>query len=153
MVLGPEIDGGEDRGGPAQTIAQELQRRVAHAAVGGPTYERFLGALVVESGPTLLGSVPGVPAVPARRDAQVGVVVQVLAEQAGLVPGVVQPGGDGAVLQPLVSELLPPAQGEGVAVDTGVVGVLAAQEGRPRRAAQGEGRDHVGKLDALAYEV
>jgi hypothetical protein len=37
-----------------------------------------------------------------------------------------------------MAELFPPSQGEGVAVDVGVVGILPAQDGGPARAAQGK---------------
>src|SRR5215212_10631022 len=74
-------------------------------------------------------------------------------QKTGLVSGVVQPGGDGAVLQSLIAELCPSPQGELVAVDVGVVSVLPALDGSPCRAAQRVCGGHVDELNALADDV
>src|SRR5918995_3223283 len=98
-MLRSEVDVGKYWPGTVQAIVQELEGGVAHAGVGILGAQRLLDTLVVEGGPSFVRAVPRVPAVPAPRDAPAGVVVQVLAEQAGPVPGVVQPGGDVAVLE------------------------------------------------------
>src|SRR5215217_6792135 len=110
-------------------------------------------SLIVNGGPAFFASVPSVPAVPARRDAPIGVVVHVLTEEAGLIARAIQPGSDGASLLSAALELVPPAARKRVAVDFSVVGVLAALDRSPTRAAQWEGGGHVGELDALAGDV
>src|SRR5215211_3946019 len=152
-MLGPEAHEGEDRGGSAQMTSQELERRVARVRVSLSGVHGLLNSLVVDGGPALLGSVPCVPAFPARWNGPISVIVHVLAKKTGLVSGVVQPGGDGAVLQSLIAELCPSPQGELVAVDVGVVSVLPARDGSPCRAAQRVCGGHVDELNALADDV
>src|SRR5215217_6087409 len=110
-------------------------------------------SLIVNGGPAFFASVPRVPAVPARRDAPIGVVVHVLAEETGLIARAIQPGSDGASLLSAALELVPPAARKRVAIDFSVVGVLTALDGGPARATQREGGGHVGELDTLAGNV
>ncbi len=85
------------------------------------------------------------PRVEADRDLAVGVeravAVEPLADQRGAVAGPLQPPRQDVV--PVLHAV--PAVGVEVAHDTVVVGVLAGDEGRPRRAAQREGVDRVGE--------
>ena len=89
------------------------------------------------------------PDVEALRDLAVGVAravaVQPLADQRRAVAGLLEPGREdvAAVLHPV------PAVRVEVAADAVVVGVLAGDEGRPRRAAERERVDRVGERRAL----
>ena len=94
------------------------------------------------------------PVVPARRhvrDVRHGVLVEVLAEQPGVVAAVVQPGRQRGALFGL-------ERGEAtvrrpVRVHVGAVRVLPGQDRRPAGAARGVDHEGVGEVDALIDQV
>ena len=92
------------------------------------------------------------PGAEAGRDLPVGVqrsvAVQPLPDKRGPVAVGLQPGGQGvgAIRHAI------PAVGVEVPCDSVVVGVLAGDERRPRRAAEGERVDRIGELRPLVHE-
>ena len=99
-------------------------------------------------------AVHGLPVVPARRDRvvhrRIRVGIDVLADEGGLVTGLLHPDGE-------VVRLLTGVEG-GVAVlpevvgDAGVVRVLAREDARPRRPAHRRRHVHVGERDPVVGE-
>src|SRR3712207_737359 len=105
---------------------------------------------VVVADPTILVQVvaavaagDAVPVVPTRGHAAPVVVVHVLADQRGLVALLLQPGGGRGFLATQLSKPLGAPQRGPIAQYAVVVGVLAAQGGRPAGAAQGVGHEGV----------
>ena len=98
--------------------------------------------LVVEVREPAAHPVPLVPAGQGRVDLR-QVAVHQLAQKRRAVSGGLQPGGDGRLAQAQGLELGEAARGQVVALDAMVVGVLAAQERGPRRAAEGVGDEVV----------
>src|SRR5215213_5703294 len=89
-----------------------------------------------------------VPIVPPDRHASPVVAVHVLADEHRPVAFVLEPGGDRRFPEAQHAEPLGAPPRPRVPHDLVVVGVLAAQDGRPRRAAQGIG--HEGALEGSA---
>ena len=122
--------------------------RRARSSAGLPGIAGKAGWLAVDAEPTLLDRrSPRCPVVPTRRDvvriqAAPSVTEQVAAHEAGLVAGVVKPGGDRRGLDSQVEGAGHPAIRWLVAIDAMAVGVLAAHDRGLRRAAQGRGDEH-----------
>ena len=82
------------------------------------------------------------PQVPARRrDARRAQPVQPLAGEGGVIARGIEPGGEVAL--GVLERLVGAAAASGVALGPVVVGVLAGEEGRPRRAAERVGGERV----------
>jgi hypothetical protein len=69
------------------------------------------------------------------------------------IPGVVEPGCGGALVEPGAPEGFPPSGGSPVTEDAVVVSVLAPLQGGAVRAAQGNGRDCVLESNAPRAHV
>jgi hypothetical protein len=87
------------------------------------------------------------------RGALGAVAVEVLAHVTRRVAGRIEPRGYRRALAPVVSKLLPASRGKRTGQRAVVVGLLAAQEGRPRRAARGRRHECVLKADTLVDET
>jgi hypothetical protein len=94
-----------------------------------------------------------VPLVPAGGDVATAVLIQILAEQAGSVTGVVEAGGEVIIVVACRLERVYAAVGAVVGDDAGVVRVLPAQDRRARGAACGEGSEGVGEGRTLADQL
>ena len=112
-----------------------------------------VGVLVPEA--DALGAAAA-PQVPARghvgRLVRRVVAVEVLADESRVVAGVVEPRGDGLVLEAGVVEPLEPS-GRAVVVDAVGVGELPAQDRGSRRAAQRHRREGLVEQDAVGDEL
>ena len=136
-------------------VRGELAHRVVGALgdhVGDVAVAVGLGVAVVVEGEVEVVVDPGaerVPVVPARRaHVLVGVAVEELADEAGLVAALLEPRADllGRV------EGLEAAERAGVVLHAVVLGVLTGDQLGARRAAQGVGRDRVGEVDPAVGE-
>jgi hypothetical protein len=114
-----------------------------------------VGAIVVVAGLILAFPEGGKPIVPPRRLGAAVVEVEVLAEEAGPVTGVVKTGGEVVSLVAVVLVGLPaPVRVTSVPVRpyTRVVSVLAPQDGGPGGAAQPIGDESVVEAHPLVLE-
>ncbi len=135
----------ERRGVPGQHVRRVVVRIVS---VGpDPSIDREVVVVVLA---VLLGQRH--PPVPAVRDVVVvsvpPVLVQVLADERGLIPAGLEPGGDGG---PVV-ERVKAAIRRGVRVDARGVRVLAGQDGGPAGAAQRVRHERIGERDAVGSQ-